>query len=92
MTLSTYDIFDRGTPILDIPILEYQYSYPGFITSFTSTRCLRTYLNFLNGVRKGIGRAVKDTFFRCGRAGYTSSLLSGEELFLASCLVRHAEG
>lgn len=43
MISSTYEIFERATPILDIPILEYHYSYPGFIAVSSCSPCLRTY-------------------------------------------------
>ncbi|KAG0576385.1 hypothetical protein KC19_5G076000 [Ceratodon purpureus] len=84
MVLSTYDIFERATPVLDIPILEYQYSNPGFIAS---SSCSFSSTVFAEGSRV-IDRAVTDTLCRCGRAALTLQQLIQRRRASSSCLTR----
>ncbi|KAG0616086.1 hypothetical protein M758_5G089200 [Ceratodon purpureus] len=91
MVLSTYDIFERATPVLDIPILEYQYSYPGFIASSSCSPCSHRSFSstvlFAEGSRV-IDRAVTDTLCRCGRAALTLQQLIQRLRASSSCLTR----
>ena len=80
MVLSTYDIFERATPVLDIPILEYQYSNPGFIAS---SSCSFSSTVFAEGSRV-IDRAVTDTLCRYGSE---HELLSLQHFVWGACVV-----